>query len=156
VNNAVVVALIVLFGTVTSPLFLSYLNNRQRRDERREDYARQDAVAEQAAEAARLLLESNKRVAATAVITNGKLDVIHTLVNSNMTAAMQAELDRTQEVLVMLREVIALNEAAGRAASPETLARIDATERKVGELVAALNDRLTQTRIAQQQHPELG
>lgn len=163
--NAVLVALIVAFAGVVGPLFLSYLNGRQRRAERAEDYARQDKVAarvevaagkavkvaDKAAEAAALLVESNAVAAETAASatadTNRRLDQIHTLVNSNMTAAMQAELDRTQEVLVMLREVMALNEAAGRPPSEDARTRIAVTERKVGELSATLNDRLAQTRI---------
>jgi hypothetical protein len=136
---------------VVGPLLLAWLTNRQRRSDKREDWARQDAVAEKAAEAAKLLLAANERVAKTAAETNGKLDVIHTLVNSNMTAAMQAELDATSRELVSLREITALKQAAGLEPTPAALAAVQATEAKIAELTAALRDRLAQTALAEQQ-----
>ena len=161
--------LVALVVAVIGPVLLAYLTNRSRRQDKQEDWARQDAVAAQAAEAARLLLErqdavaaqareaarllldSNERVAETAAVTNGKLDVIHTLVNSNMTAAMQAELDATTRELAMMREVIALNKAAGRQPSTDALAAIESTTHKIRELEAALADRLQQTHVVEAQ-----
>jgi hypothetical protein len=172
VNPAVQVALIGAFSAlviaVVAPLLLSWQQQRHRQQEREEDYRRQDAVAAQAAEAARLLLErqdqaasqsaernrllleANDRAAETAATTNGKLDQIHTLVNSNMTAAMQSELDATVALLDTLREVVALNEAAGRQPTAEAVGRIDAMQTKVDELSANLTDRLKQTTAANQ------
>jgi hypothetical protein len=178
-NPAVQVSLIgafsALFIAVVAPLLLSWQQQRHRRQEREEDYARQDEVAEkvrlaadQAAEAAKLLLErqdqaseqsaernrllveANERAADSAALTNGKLDQIHTLVNSNMTAAMQSELDATVALLDTLREVVALNEAAGRQPTAEAVGRIDAMQKKVDELSANLTDRLKQTAAANQ------
>lgn len=134
--NAVLVALIVAFAGVAGPLFLSYLNNRQRHAERAEDYARQDAVAAKAAEAAELLLESNKAVAATAKVTNNKLDVIHTLVNSTLTAAIEAQLEATVQQLEWMRHVVALSTNG----EPSRDA-IVAIESKIAELRVALKDR---------------
>ena len=82
----------ILTGTV-SPILVGWFAAKRDRRNKKEDYDRQDVVAAKAAEAAILLLAANERVAKTAAVTNQKLDVIHTLVNSNMTAAMQAELD---------------------------------------------------------------
>lgn len=167
--NTVVIALLGMVGIIASPAILAYITGRQRRAEKLEDYARQDLVADrvtdaadkaadvakQAAEAARLLVASNALAAEaavqTAAVTNGKLDQIHTLVNSNMDVALRAELGSKEEVLVMLREVMAVNTTAGRLPSPEALERIAATERKIAELRAVLTDRLAQTQIAQQQ-----
>lgn len=143
---------VALFVAVIGPLLLSWLNGIQRRKEKIEDYARQDevadratAVAEQAATAAQLLVEDNKRVALAAAgaadKTFGKLDEIHTLVNSNMTAAMQAELDATVREVAMMREVGALHLAAGRDPSAEAEAAIVATEGRIAELRSALEDR---------------
>jgi hypothetical protein len=145
----------------------------QRRAEKLEDYARQDkvaaearAVAAQAAEAARLLArrqdESAARVDEVAIQAeeaarlllesnaeaNGKLDTIHILVNSNMTAAMQAELDATQRELTMMREVIRLNKLAGTEATTDAAAALKATELKIAELRANLADRLKATEEA--------
>jgi CO dehydrogenase/acetyl-CoA synthase alpha subunit len=166
------IAAIAGMGTVFSPLILSHMAARARRTEKQLDWARedkvaaqaaeaaalllarQDAVAAQAAEAARLLLAANERVARTAAVTNRKLDVIHTLVNSNLTAAMQAEHDATVRTLAMMREVVDLRRAAGNEPSPETLAAIEATETRIGEQTAALDDRLAQTALAEQQQAD--
>jgi len=142
--ESVLIAFIVAVASMLSSLLLATLTNRQRRREKLEDYARQDAVADKAAEAAKLLLAANERVAETAKITNGKLDVIHTLVNSNMTAAMQSELDATVREHAMMVEVVALKRNAGQEPNVTSLAAIEATERKIAELQAALRDRLKQ------------
>ena len=136
------IALIVAVASTTSPLLLAYLSNRNARLIKQEDYARQDKVAAQAAEAAHLLLAANERVAVTTEVTNSKLDVIHTLVNSNMTTAMQAEFDATVRELAMMREVIALKQTAGHAPGIDTLAAVKSTEDKITELRTALKDRV--------------
>ena len=136
---------------------------------KKEDWRRQDIVADRAAKAAqaitigmketadqaqvaaKLLVINNEAVASTAAVTQSKLDVIHTLVNSNMTAAMQAELDATVRELAMMNEVIALNRAAGREPSKEALGAIVDTGAKIAELRAALADRLKQTQVAESQ-----
>jgi hypothetical protein len=138
-------------ASVAGSLLMVYLANRQRRGEQQQDHVRQDAVAIQVAETAQLLLEANERVARTASAASGKLDVIHTLVNSNMTSALRAELDATVRELAMMREVVALHQAAGREPSKDTLTAIKTTQHKVDELTANLTDRLEQTEIANAQ-----
>ncbi len=98
-SDAAVIAAIgavVALASTLSPIIQSVISSRQRRKEKAEDYARQDAVAAQAAEAARLLLAANERVArqtATATIeTQGQLRQIHTLVNSKLTEEMKGRL----------------------------------------------------------------
>jgi hypothetical protein len=108
-------------------------------------------VADQAARAANLLLEENKRVRLTAEQTQEKLDVIHILVNSNMTAAMQAELDATRRDLASLREVARLNEEAGRSLSDEARQVIEDTQLRISKLDAELRDRLKQTKAAEKE-----
>jgi len=154
--------LIAVFSSITAPLILVLLTNWQRRKEREEQWERDDAVAAQAAEAAELLrkaqeaaaaqaeeaaallLDANERVAETSALTNGKLDVIHTLVNSSLTAAMQAELDATEAQLVLMREVVDLKYATGKKPSAESLALIVAKQDQISELKAKMDDRLTQ------------
>lgn len=132
---------------------------RLHREDRDAEWARQDRVAERAAEATRkvtdnqriiagqaataadLLLENNKQVAETQKVTNGKLDIIHTLVNSNLTAAMQAEYDAVKRELAMMREVIALRRTLGQDPSPDSLAEMHATEKKLAGLAEKLEDR---------------
>ncbi len=165
-SDPIVIALIAAIaglGTVASPLILSYMSNRQRRAEKLEDWAREDRVAAQAAEAARLLLAANERVARTAADTNArvartaartdaKLDAIHTLVNGGLTAAIQAEYNATVRQLALMREVVELRRVAGRTPSepsPEAVAAIEATAARVDELRTALADRAAQTDIAE-------
>jgi hypothetical protein len=147
---------IVIFSSVTAPLIVVHLTGRQRHREKEQDYARQDAVAdeaarqqgavrEQAEEAARLLVENNRLVAEQGEVVTGKLDVIHTLVNSNMTAAMQSERDAIGRELAMMKEVIALREAAGQEPTQEALAALRSTESRIMELDANLADRLKQS-----------
>ncbi len=132
-------------ATVVSPLILAVITNSQHRRDRKEDWRRQDEVRDQAAKAAELLIISNNSTTNIANATNRKLDIIHTLVNSNMTAAMQAELDATVREVAMMKEVIALNIAAGRSPSSESEAAIKLTQGKINELKAALKDRLVAT-----------
>jgi hypothetical protein len=73
---------------------------------------------------------------------NGKLNTIHTLVNSNMTASMQAELDATMRELAMMHEVIDLKRVAGHEPTPGALDAITFTEGKIADLRARLDDRL--------------
>jgi hypothetical protein len=121
----------------------------------RQTFRRQDQVAAQAAQAAELLEANNQIVAAAARDTHGQLREIHTLVNSNMTAAMQNELNAVKERIVTVLENIDLKEAAGRDATQER-ALITAMELQVRELQATLTDRLhaTDTAAAQKAEPQ--
>ena len=148
-DPSVQIALIVGIFGFSGPLLLAVVQYMVHSREKRQDYARQDVVAKQAATVAKSLLISNEQVArnaetaATAVlVVTNKLDVIHTLVNSNLTTALQNELEAASRELVLMREVITLHTAAGRKPSVETLAAIRAAESKVSELRATLNDRL--------------
>src|SRR5512140_1941118 len=101
-------ALVSAAFATASPIILSALTNTNTRRMREQDWERQDEVARKAADAADALLEANKT-------TNSKLEVIHTLVNSNMTAAMQAELDATERELALMKSVVELHRVAGKA-----------------------------------------
>jgi hypothetical protein len=140
--NAVLIALIVATASLTGPLLLARANARARRNEKQEDYARQDAVAAQAAEAARLLLAENKKVAETAAVTNDKLDVIHVLVNSNMTAAMQGQLVALKAQLVLMQKL-----AEQKVSTEDEIGAIKAVQAQIAELEAALTDRLAATAV---------
>jgi hypothetical protein len=56
--------------------------------------------------------------AEASAITTGKLNQIHELVNSALTAQMEDAHDALTQQLVLMREVIALHTAAGRTPSP--------------------------------------
>lgn len=127
---------------VVSPAVTQFFINRYRRVERAEDKKEHEIVA-----------SAVKGVSATlATVTRttlGKLGdlqegqaVIHKLVNSNMTSAMQSELDATVRDLSSLQEIVELKKAAGREPTTQALAVIKTAETKVKELTAALLDRL--------------
>lgn len=127
--------------------------------------ARTDEVAAQAERAAAKLLaaqqESIARTDEVARLTalsakraDEKLDQIdlqarriHTLVNSDMTAARQSELDQTRAVVVVLRRVIALAERT-RGAEPDErdVTALSAANKRVIDLEAILADRMAQMR----------
>ena len=139
IDSAILVALIVAIPTVLAstftPLAIAWMANHARRRERLEDYARQDLVAERVAETADTLTESTLQ-------TNAKLDTIHVLVNSNMTAAMKAELDATIREKTVIIELMSLKETMGHETTTATLAALKAAEDKITELTAVLRDRI--------------
>lgn len=133
-TDAILVALVV---AILGPVILNVLNARARHKEKLEDWARQDEVAEK-------LLRANEVVALQSRDTQKKLEVIHTLVNSNMTAAMDAELHATEREYAMMLEVIDLKKTAGVEPTRTVLDQVAATEAKIAELRATMEDRLNQ------------
>jgi len=150
--NTTVVA--VLIGAVVGPVILNVLNNRARRKDKQEDWKREDMVAAKAAEAAKLLLAANERVASQAERANDKLDVIHTLVNSNVTKEMEARLEGSRRELAGLREIVELRKASGQEPTEEALATIISTEENVHELENDLADRRRQQTVVEQQQQQ--
>lgn len=147
--SIIVLAVIAVFSSVTAPLLIMQSTARTRRRERLEDYAHQDRLAAEAAEAA------EAAVAATRV-SNGKLDQlsaqaaqIHSLVNSDMTAARQAELDQTRSLLTVLRRVVSITADKGQPPDPADVQAIENAIRRVTELERVLSDRLAQFREAE-------
>jgi hypothetical protein len=137
-----IVAATTLVTSTVAPVTMAIVTARQTRADKKADWARQDAVAKKAEEAAALLLKANERVAENTRLTQNKLDVIHTLVNSQMTAAMQAELDATARELAMMQEVITLKEVAGHIPTAEAISAVESTRAKLAELRARIEDRL--------------
>lgn len=135
-------ALLTSIATIGSPLVLFHMTSNANRTSKVEDWKREDAVAAKAAEAAKLLLQANAEVAAAARVTNQKLDVIHTLVNSNLTAAMQSEYDATFRELILMKEIVKIKQKDGHDPSKETLDTVAVTEAKLAELQAKLTDRM--------------
>jgi hypothetical protein len=144
-----------LMGTVLAPIVLMWLTSRERRREKLEDYARQDKVAAQAAEAAELLLAANVKVAATAAATvantNQKLDEIHVAVNSNLTKATQGELEAKEQSLILMVELMELKTAAGTLPTVDVLETIDRAKMRIAQLQHALGPRLVEEAQAQAQ-----
>jgi len=139
--SIVVVIVVAIFSSVTAPLILSHQTEKIRSRDRREDYRRQDEVAARAAEAATLLAENNKLVAQSSGAISGQLSQIHTLVNSNMTAAMESEYEAVGRELAMMLEVIELRRAQGQQPTTQALAAVETTRAKRAELASLLEDR---------------
>ncbi len=123
--------------SILTPIVVGSFQYLIRRKELLHAEERQDAVAAQVAEAARLLTERQEEAA-------DKLDTIHALVNSNMTAALQAEFDATVREEAMMKEVIELKRALGREPSEIAQAALIATRAKIAELSTNLSARLGQ------------
>jgi hypothetical protein len=82
-------------------------------------------------------LRVSRQVKETAIVakeTAVHVEKIHTLVDGNLTASIEATLDATRRELVVLREVARLHEEAGREQDPETRVEIARTTTKVAEL----------------------
>lgn len=146
--------------SIIAPVVIALVGNRDRRLARSEDWARQDVIAERAqqyadAQAARqtLIAERVAEVAAeaekTSKLQTARLEQIHTLVNSNLTAALQDQLDTRKENLVLLRESMAVKQYSGIAPSLETLAVIETASARIAELEAQMKDRLKSTEEAE-------
>lgn len=135
--------------------------------QKREDWARQDAVEARAKQASDDLLAStrenarfnaeNARTNAEAVVQaranqetqERKLkeikdlsEVTHALVNSDMTASMRARRDNLAVMVVLMKEVVDSKEAAGVAPSPEALAAIVAIHAEIAALDRDIEERV--------------
>jgi hypothetical protein len=160
--NVAIVIVVALFTSVTAPLFLNYLTQRDRRAEKEAEWERQDEVAQRLLDAQKETIKATdavkKEAAAQAEIRAAdnkaigeKLEVIRVDVNSNMTAAKQEALDSTEAQLVLMREVVDMKRAQGKEPSSESLAAIKAAEDRINEMKAELKDRLTHTAEAAEQ-----
>lgn len=121
----VAVAVIV---SVLAPVLLAALTNRQRRQERLENWARQDAI------------ESKQQQ------NSDKLDVIHHLVNSQLTAVMKGEaeavareLAATQRELIMMKQLVDLHSLNNTIPSASSLLDIARTEASIERLTDTLS-----------------
>jgi len=154
-NETVLVSLIV---SVIAPLVLGFVTNWSRRQEKKLDWSRQDQVAAKAEKAAKDLIESNEKVAKLAKQTSdkiiGKVDIIHTLVNSNVTKEMEARLEGSRRELVGLKEIMELRRGNGLPPTKEAEAIILATEEGIHELENDLADRRRQQKVVEQQQQQ--
>lgn len=130
-----------------SAILQSYLTARNLRREKIQDYARQDAVAAAALEAADKLAT---KLARTSEETNKQLESLHqtskethVLVNSSMTAAKQTALDSLRVQHRLMLEIIDLKKKAGLEPSVDTLTDVKATRAKIDELQADITQRET-------------
>jgi hypothetical protein len=161
VDPAVIVTLVVsvagvIFASVTAPLILAHRTERIHREDQLADYQRQDKVAAAAAAAAVAAQAAAAAAQSQAADTASKLDDlsaqtqrIHTLVNSDMTAARQEELDQAESLIVVLERVIALAKDRGVLPDPSDSDALARTQRRRDQLELILADRLAQFRASE-------
>jgi hypothetical protein len=140
-DPVIVVALIFFVGTALnalvsfrSPIIVARMNAAQRHAERQEDHARQDKVREQVAEAARLQVEQNKKVAVSTAATNEKLEEIHVAVNSNLDQAQREALEAKDMLVLVMEEIIELKRSNGVQPSEATMDTLQRTRQRALEL----------------------
>jgi hypothetical protein len=112
----------------------SWLQDRRLTKRMHLDWERQDVVAQR-------LYADNAKVAQVAAETSGKLDVIHGLVNSNLTQEMKGKRDLAVVNLALLKEVVELKKRTGITPTDASLRAIDMTTAMVAELNAILTAR---------------
>jgi hypothetical protein len=165
-NAIVTLAIIAGVQVVLMTVVTAWIAARkERRDadiraaEKKLEYDRQDEVAANAAKSARELLEAQRQTnRLTEDLTHQtqlateqtqqqlsaideQAKKIHTLVNSDMTAARSNERDSTKLLLLSLRQVMTLNLKLGVTAGAADLEAITRAEERVAELDAILADR---------------
>lgn len=107
--------------------------------------------------------EVKATLAETNSVTDRKLDAIdaqarriHTLVNSDMTAARQGELDQVRSTLIILRRVVAIARAGAGEPEPGDLEEIERLAARATELEQILADRLAAARAVEDEAARSG
>lgn len=177
-SETVILALIVAVPASLSPLVLRWWDSKsiadakekeaeERRTDKEQDWARQDAVADKLiasnAKVAASAKASSDIIAASAALTEEKLaelkvgqDQVHTLVNSNLTAAMEAQLEALEGKLIVQVQMHEYKKEAGKKLEPEAIASMEETTRKIADLKKSLEERAIQTKIADKKVEEAG
>ena len=169
--TALIVAVPTVLTAVVVPIVLRIIDNRNKAAELEAQHRREDivavraqaglnmaaagirAAADRGEEAARLVKVNTEITEARADQanesrddgfrkTNEKLDVIHKLVNSNMTAALKAELDATRREFALMNEIIELKKATGLQPTTAVLVELESAEVRLEELAAHVKERL--------------
>lgn len=135
------IALCSAMAVIGGPIYAARSIRREMRLDKEQDYKRLDQVAEKAEAAASrnasLIAELNQTQAQTAEVIFGKMDVLHTLSNSTLTAAMQLSLDGMKRELILMQR------------DPHTdPPLVDAIKTKIAEMGMVIGERNKQTGIA--------
>jgi len=149
VDPAVVVTLVVsvagvIFASITAPLILAHRTERMHREDQLADYKRQDEVAREAKAAAIAAQQAADKAQRQLESIGVQTQRIHTLVNSDMTAARQEELDQAEALIVALQRVIRLAREKGVQPEPSDVDQLQRTRARRDQLEQILADRLEQ------------
>lgn len=166
--EAVWIAGIGVFSAIVGPLLLSWLQTKNTIALKQADWDRLDKVAELASQTARDASDAVVKVASDlntrqSELNEGLVEVarvakegqdgvnvqlkqIHTLVNSNLTAALRGEMTAVQSNLLALRKLEELKPSSTAA----ELSAIQTLENRERELTATLSEREEQQRVIDQ------
>jgi hypothetical protein len=146
--SLITVAVVAIFTSITAPLIIIRRTERMHRQDMLSDYQRQDKVAREAKAASDAALAQQASSDAAAAFrddaASDKLDVIHGLVNSTLSAALQSEMDALLTSLAMMREVIDLKRTAGHEPTAEAVISLRDTEARIADLRSTLAERQRQ------------
>jgi hypothetical protein len=118
-------------------------------DAQAETIRRSEEVSAAAAREAELAAQRDTANSLALQKIDAQAQRIHTLVNSDRTAAWQSQRDQTVVMVAVLRRVIALAESRGQAPDQQDVDALAIAERRVAELDAILADRQVQLRIVE-------
>lgn len=121
--------------TVLMPLVMARVNNSQKNLEREADWERQDKIAH---DLAAKVAESASTAALSRASIIGKLDVVQTLVNGNVTDLMRRELDGAMREVALLEQLHALKAELKQEPNPVEEATLELARVRVIELKAML------------------
>jgi hypothetical protein len=161
VIGLIVVAVLAVFSSVTAPLILAHRTERMHREDLLEEYERQDEVAAQARAANATMLAQQQLAAEAARLReetshdllrriNAQADRIHTLVNSDMTAVRQEELDQAEAMVMVLERVLGVAVSKGVEVEPEDVSALEEARTHRDKLQQVLADRLQQLRESEE------
>ena len=162
---AAVIAIVAFIASLASPIIVAKLTNDAQEAKENREVERQELVATKAEESraaaadeikktAQLLEENTRLATESAAETHAQLAQVHTLVNSDKTAGLERERDALIANLALMTEVVDLKRAAGSEASESTVAALELTRARIGELESQLADRARATVIGESQVEE--
>lgn len=143
-NPQLWVGLLAILLVMVVPLIVATRIDARMKKYRVEDTARADDVGDKLAALDTLAAAANHRAETVAADTSNALEVIHGLVNSQMTTVMQEALDARRGQLVTMVEILDLKRADGREPTKDALAHIESARSKIKELEHEITERLSQ------------
>lgn len=129
-------------GTTFGPMLLNRQLYRQRSEERKEDWARQDRAAKDLRDRTELVAV---RLEEEAAATRAQLGAIHLLVNSNLTEAERRELEARIDALEARKAVVQMKRAHGDNPTADEIDEMRIMQKRIDALTLSLDYKTVQT-----------
>jgi hypothetical protein len=139
--SALGVATIAAIGSIVTPLLTSWIRTR----EQKINWKRQDLVAAEVRRTATMLVTFNKQITEQNAQTQGTLNHVRTLVNSNLTEQKERTAAALQAQILMTEEVFRLNRRNGIEPPSEALVALGVLKNTAHALRLELAERITAT-----------